>query len=169
MRVKVIVDRRVILHHIVAKRAVAHGCDFFFPSFPTTPDCMVVIHAMEYSSTRPYNPIIGVLPYPSAVFVGMRFPVLGYLNTLTKYSAHTLYRVDNFMAYICSSVCSLRCAEIALCPMPWLCFCNSTCHALNDLMKKPALASEMWDSRYPLWLPLPRSGRLWRTMLWLSR
>ena len=27
----------------------------------------------------------------------------------------------------------------------------------------------MWDSRYPMWLLLPRGGRLCRKMLWLSR
>ena len=118
---------------------------------------------------RPYNPIISVLPFPSAASVGIWFPVPGYLNTSTKYSVHMFCWLDNFTSYICLSVCSLQHAEDTLCPMPWLCFCNSIRHALNDLMKKkPGLASRMRDSRYPMWLPLPHSSRVWRKMLRLS-
>ena len=127
-----------------------------------------MIHVMEYSSMRLYSPIIGILPYPSAAFVGMQFPVPGYLNTSTRYLAQTLFKLDNFTPHICSSFCSLRHADIALCPMPWLCFSNSSCHVLIDLMKKPVPGLEIRDSKYPVWLQQPCSGRLWRKMLWLS-
>ena len=143
--------------------------DFFFPSCVITLDCMVVIRVMEYGSMRPYNPIIDVLPYPSAASMGMRFPVPGYLNTSTRYLAQTLFRLDNFTPHIRLSFCSLQRADIALCPMPWLCFSNSSCHVLIDLMKKPVPGSEIWDSKYPMWLQPPRSGRLWRKILWLSQ
>ena len=144
---KVIVDRRVILHHIVTKRAVALGHRLLLPILPYHPG----LHGSDFHNGIQFHETIQsnhwLLPYPSAASVGMQFPVPGYLNTLTKYSACTLLRVDNFTPYIPLSVCSLRCAEIALCPMPWLCFCNCTHHALNDLMKKPAPGSEMRDSR----------------------
>ena len=81
-----------------------------------------------------------------------------------------LYWLDNFTSYIHLSVCSLWYTEDTLCSMPWLCFCNSIHHSLNDLMKKkPGLASRMRDSRYPMWLPLFHSSRVWRKMLQLSQ
>ena len=125
--------------------------DFFFPSFPTTLDCMVVILTMEYGSTRPYHPIIGVMPYPSMASIGIQFPVPGYLNTSTKYSAQMPCWFDNLTSLICSSVYSLRHTVDALCLMPWLCFCSSVLHSSIDWMKKkPRLVPWKWDSRYPM-------------------
>ena len=52
-----------------------------------TPDCVVVILAMEYGLTRLYKLIIWVISYISSESDGIRSLVPGYLNTSTRYLA----------------------------------------------------------------------------------
>ena len=53
----------VVLYYIITERIGEHlDVDFFSLSSIVNPDQVVVIRVMEYGSTRPYKPIIGMLP-----------------------------------------------------------------------------------------------------------
>ena len=142
--------------------------DFFFLSF-MTPDWVVVIHTIEYGSTRLYYPIICCIPYPSSESGRIWFLVLGYLNTFTKYLAWMPYACDITDFSLQSSNRNLWHALVPLWLRAWLCFCSSSFYSWNDRMKKK-LGPAPWRcvSKYAMWLQPPLSSNTSYKMLWLS-